>query len=199
LPSFWSALTHKRLAVPEPVELARLLGELLGVGLVRDQHHRLVDLPQPDRDVLVQRRNPLAHVHHEHDHRGGLERELNLPLHVGAQVVDVDDPDAARVHDFPRPAAVLDHGGHAVAGDAGGGVDDADPPPGEPVEQRRLADVRPADDRNNRKRHNRNSGRTPAARPGVSGTGAAPAALAGRVRQAITTACTRRPRRPWRR
>ena len=40
---------------------------------------------------------------------------------------------------------MLDERGDAVAGDAGGRIDDGDAPAGEPVEQRRFADVGPAD------------------------------------------------------
>ena len=72
---------------------------------------------------------------------------LDLPLDVGGEVVRVHDAHAAGVDELEEPSAGLDEGGDAVAGDAGGRIDDADAPAGEPVEQRRLADVRPADDR----------------------------------------------------
>ena len=63
------------------------------------------------------------------------------------QVGAVDDPDSARVDDVERAAFVLHDRRHAVARHARRRVDDRDPLAAQRVEQRRLADVRPADDR----------------------------------------------------
>src|SRR5262249_46670431 len=63
-------------------------------------------------------------------------------------------------------AAVGAHPGReAVAGDAGGRIDDGDAPAGEPVEQRRLADVGPADDRDHRYSHGQAPSRALATTP----------------------------------
>ena len=71
-------------------------------------------------------------------------------LDVLGEVVAVDHADAAGVDQLEEPGigvvADLDQGADPVAGHARHVVDDGDPASGEPVEQRRLADVRPADD-----------------------------------------------------
>ena len=122
----------------------------VGVGLVGDADDRLVERAQPLGDLLVERHDAVADVDDEEDDGGRVDGELDLPLDVGGEVVDVHDAHAAGVDQFEEAVAGLDDGGDAVAGDAGGRIDDGDAPAGEPVEQRRLADVRPADDRDDR-------------------------------------------------
>src|SRR5207237_1373547 len=75
---------------------------------------------------------------------------LDLPLHLVGEVVDVGEAHAAGVDQLEEPAVGLDQRGHPVARDAGGRVDDGDAPARQPVEQRRLADVGPAHDGNDR-------------------------------------------------
>ena len=62
------------------------------------------------------------------------------------EVVHVLDAHAAGVDQLEEAVADLDERGDAVARDAGRRIDDGDAPAGQPVEQRRLADIGPADD-----------------------------------------------------
>ena len=55
----------ERLAVAQPEELADLLGEFLGIGLVRDEDDRLLYRAEPIRDLLVERHDPFADIDDE--------------------------------------------------------------------------------------------------------------------------------------
>ena len=98
------------------------------------------------RQLLVERRQPLDGVGHEQDdvgvgkRGGGLVADLDRHRVVGEQIeaAGVDDREG---HPVPLRDGVL-----AVAGDPGLVVDDGLAPPHETVEERGLADVRPADD-----------------------------------------------------
>ena len=69
------------------------------------------------------------------------------------QVVAVLDADAAGIDQLEEPAVVLHQVRDAVARHAGLVIDDRNPPPGQPIEQARLAHVRAADDDNLRNGH----------------------------------------------
>ena len=69
---------------------------------------RLLDDSQSVRDILVERRDPVADIDEEHDDRGRLDRDLNLPFDIGREVVDIDDADAAGVDQFEEPVAGFD-------------------------------------------------------------------------------------------
>ena len=114
---------------------------------------RLGHVPQPPADLLVQRHQPGPDVHDEQDDVRLFDADGDLPFDLGRQVVGILDADAAGVDQLEIPALGLDERGNAVPGDPGGRVDDADPPPGQAVEQRRFADVRPADNGDERDSH----------------------------------------------
>ena len=71
-------------------------------------------------------------------------------IRVGPQAIDAN---AAGVGQFAKADVGLDQSRNTVARHAGGRVNDADQQSGEPVKDRRLADVRAADDGDERDRH----------------------------------------------
>ena len=136
-----------RVAEPEAVELERGIVPARVVDLVREQEDRLVRAAQDLRDLLVARRDPDLRVDDEEHEVGLLDRRARL---VGDRARDrrrVGDVDAAGV-DQPelRPGPLADEL-LAVARDAGRLVDDGGARARQAVDERRLADVRKADDR----------------------------------------------------
>ena len=128
------------------LERERLLARV--VDLVRDHEHRLLRLAQDLRDLLVARRDPDLRVDDE-EHEVGLRD--GLPRLVGDRARDrrlVGDVDAARVDQQEALRAPLADQLLAVARDARRRVHDGLPRLRQPVDERRLPDVREADDRN---------------------------------------------------
>src|SRR5262249_9202913 len=99
----------------------------------------------------------LAAIDDVQDDVGLVDGDLDLPLDVVAEVVGVDDADAAGIDELKVPVTGLQDGGDAVARDPGGGIDDGDAPAGQPVEQRGLPHVGPADDGDDGERHGETS------------------------------------------
>ena len=97
--------------------------------------------------MLVERRHAGARVDQEQT-RASAERDRRLGLRahppgeaVGRRLVEAGGVDRGEV-EVAEPRLAL----AAVAGHAGQVVDERQPPADQPVEQRRLADIRPADD-----------------------------------------------------
>ena len=141
---------RNRLASTELVEFSAPLVDLGIVGLVHHQDDRRLEVTQPLGDLLVQGHQLVADVHDEEDQAGLVHGRVDLPVDVLAQIVAVDHADAAGVDQLEEPrilvVADLRQRPDPVAGDPGQVIDDGDPPPRQPVEQRRLADVRSAHD-----------------------------------------------------
>ena len=71
---------------------------------------------------------------------------LALVFDFLGEIVDVVDAHSARVDQFEKTVVGLHQVRDAIAGDAGGGLDDRNPLAGQPVEQRALPHVGTADD-----------------------------------------------------
>ena len=141
-----------RVGLPQPqAPQGRGVGrEPVVVDLRGAQHHRPVGPAQHACDGLVGGRGPDGGVDDEHHRVGGAHRELGLGGDGSLQAGRVGLP-AAGV-DEGEPAAVPQRVvGDAVAGDAGDVLHDGLAAPDEPVDQRRLADVGPPDDRQRRR------------------------------------------------
>ena len=138
---------RERVAEAELVELDRLEVLARVVDLVREHDHRLLRGPQGDRQLLVARRDPVPGVDDEEDEVGLRDRRARLLRDLGAERVGGEVVDAARVDQEEVLAVPVREQLLAVAGDAGRLVHDRLPRLGQPVDQRRLADVREADDR----------------------------------------------------
>ncbi len=76
------------------------------------------------------------------------------------QLIDIIDPDPAGVDDFEVATGVFQHVAHSVAGHTGDFVDNRQSQSSQPIENTRLADIRPADNGNLGKRHGSNQGKT---------------------------------------
>ena len=143
-----------RLTEPEALERPHVGLAAFVVDLVDDDEHGLVRLVQHARDALVLLGEPDDAIDDEEHHVGVDERALGLPAHharerlgAGARVgrepaagVDDDEPTAV-----PLCVELL-----AIAGDTGLLLHDRVAPADEAVDQRGLADVRTADDRDDR-------------------------------------------------
>jgi hypothetical protein len=139
---------RERLAQAHPVELVDQLVALGVVDLVDREHDRLAGRAQPGRDLEVERREPERPVDDEDEEVGLADRALGLAVDAGADhVARRDRIEPAGVDHAQRAAEVVDVAVAAVAGQARRVVDERGPAADEPVEQRRLADVGPADER----------------------------------------------------
>src|SRR5690606_5169653 len=100
---------------------------------------------------LVQRVHPVLAVHQQEDHVRFLHRGERLladaPVH--GLVAAFDDPPG--IHDEEAPPAPLRVREVAIAGHTRAVVDDREPTTDHAVEEGRLADVRPPDDRDHGK------------------------------------------------
>ena len=166
---------------PEAVELGE--GGLRGarVRLVDQQEGRLAERAQGLPHLLVGRQQPLLAVHHQQEEIALLHRHHHLATEADRVVARHQ---SAGVHHLGVALAPEIHQARdAVAGHAGLVVDDRLPPPDQAVEQGRLADVRAADHRDDRRRAHRRRRPEPARRRvGASPRGRAAARGPGRRR-----------------
>ena len=126
------------------------------VDLVRDHEHGLLRLAEDLGDLLVARRDPDLGVDDEEDEVGLADRLACLDGDRPRDRRLVGDVDAAGVDQEEAPAVrPLDDELLAVARDARGLVDDRLPRAAQPVDERRLADVREADDRDRAEKRRR--------------------------------------------
>ena len=141
------------------VRLAQAQGPQVGgvrlargaVHLVGAQHHGLAGAAQQLHDALVGGGGADGGVDHEHHGVRQGDRDLGLLGHLGLDAGDVDLP-AARVHEHEPAAGPLGRVGHAVARHARLVLHDGLAAAEDPVDQGRLADVRPPDDGEHRQR-----------------------------------------------
>ena len=134
------------LAEAERRELVCELGPAGIVELVRDEQHRLACPAQDVGELGVARRQPCARVDDEEHEVGLLDRRPRLGDGAARDRRVVGDVDAARVHEQEALACPLAEELLAVAGHSRRLVDDRGAGRGQPVDERRLADVRVADD-----------------------------------------------------
>ena len=116
------------------------------LGLVGEQEDRLVGAAQRLREMPVGAGHAGARVDHEQDRVAIGERRLGLRAHAAGQRGRIALLQPGGVDDGEGEIAELRLALAAVAGDAGLIVDQRELAADQPVEQRRLADVRAADD-----------------------------------------------------
>ena len=119
------------------------------VAFVGRQHNRLAALLEHDRNVAVRSGQPRAHVAEEHDHVRRVDCDLRLQFHLRKDHVVGFRLDSARVDQNQFSAAPFGFAVNAVAGHAGRILHDGAPLADEFIEQRALADIRSADNRDN--------------------------------------------------
>ena len=103
-------------------------------------------LAQPGGEMAVCGRDAGAGVHHEHHQVCGCDGSLRTGAHAAEQRFGRAFLQPGGVDQAHHPAAQLRRGVLAVARDPGRVGDQGEPAAGQPVEQRALADVRPASD-----------------------------------------------------
>ncbi len=138
---------RNRVAEAEPVQVERERVLARVVDLVREHEHRPVRLAQDLRDLLVAGRDPRLRVDDEEDEVGLLDGLARLVRDRPRERCRIGDVDAAGVDEQEPFRVPLADELLAVARDAGCLVDDRRARAAEPVHERRLADVREADDR----------------------------------------------------
>ena len=118
------------------------------IALVDDEQFGLVDPPQAFGHFQVQGNDAALRVDHEQQQVGLLDGDADLVLDLLGEVVDVLDPQPARVDQLEIPIVFVEQILDAVARHAGRRIDDGDQSAGQPVEERALPDVRTTDDGN---------------------------------------------------
>ena len=137
-----------RLAEAEVEGLQRARGAGLALGFVGDEDDRLAGGAQHGGEMPVERRDAGARVDEEEADVGGPHRRLGLHPHAAGEALRRGLVEAGGVDGGEAEAAEPRVALAPVAGDARQVVDQRQPAADEPVEQRRLADIRPADDGN---------------------------------------------------
>jgi hypothetical protein len=140
--------------VPEPqlVELDRGVAAGQTIGFVRDQNRRFVGSPQHVGDFMVARVDATARVDHEHDNVGLADGDVGLLARVVGNLGERSGFDflivlqSAGVDQGELDSAPVRRAVDAVASRSRLVFDDGAPFADQAVEQRGLADVRPADD-----------------------------------------------------
>ena len=126
----------------EVVELVQLHGGVADiVALVDGQNDRLVAAAEHVGNVLVGSGQAVADIRYHDDAVGGVDGDLRLFPHVGQNALGGLRLDAAGVHQQELVAAPLAVGKDAVAGDAGGVLDDGQTLTAEFIEQGGFAHV----------------------------------------------------------
>ena len=164
------------------------------VDLVDDDDRRRPGAAQERRDACVLLGDADCHVDDEDDHVGLGDGSFRLPAHLLIEVAAAGEP-AARVDHPEMTARPLGDELLAVAGDARLRLDDGLPPTGDAVHERRLAHVRPADDRDHRKlpRHRRAAtSDAPSVGTTSTGRGRSATAMPSRKRSRDSTTSGRR-------
>ena len=143
-----------RLAQTEVVELIKLRRRITRlVALVDSQHEWLARAQQHGRNVLIGGSNAGAQVGDQNNDIRMRDRSLCLKAHELQNLVIVRRLNAAGVDDGEITTAPVAVSVQAVAGNARRILNDGKPLARQAVEQLRLADVRTADNRNNRLCH----------------------------------------------
>ncbi len=141
-------LGRDRHGIAEPqVERLDRGGEARALGLVGDQDHGLVRAAQPVGEMAVERHHAGARIDEEERHVGILERALGLRPHARRKLARRRVLEPGRVDHAEAQIAQAPVGLAPVARHARRVVDQRQAPSREPVEQSRLADIGPAEDR----------------------------------------------------
>ena len=136
-----------RLAEAKTEGLVNAVAPRAAFGLVGDDDDRLAGAAQTLRKMPIGRGEAGARVDHEQDRVAIHERGFRLRAHAPGERVRIALLETGGVDDGEGEIGESGLALAAVAGDARLIVDQRQPAPDQPVEQRRLADVRPADDR----------------------------------------------------
>jgi len=132
------------------MELGRLELALLVVGLVDRHDDRRRGASEQLGRLEVGRRHAGRRIDDEDDGVGLRDGQAGLFLDAQLDGVAGVDLEAAGVDDDEPPTVPLGVAVEAVAGRPRAVLDDGGPCPDDPVEERALADVRAADDRDDR-------------------------------------------------
>ena len=116
------------------------------LGLVGDEDDGLATAADPAGEFAVGRGYAGAGIEDEEHDIAVIHRHLGLRTHAGFEAVALDVVEAGRIEDAEAQVAKPRLAFAAVTGDAGLVIDEGDLAADEPVEQGRLADIRPPHD-----------------------------------------------------
>ena len=134
------------------MKLARIRFEARGVNLVCGDEHGLTRRAKQSHQLLVERRDARARVNDPKERDRFRDCELRLSEDVRGDDLGLVRDDAARVHEREASAQPLRLAVDSVARDAGLVADYRAALAHEPVEERRLPNVRPPHNRHERQR-----------------------------------------------
>ena len=134
------------LAHPEIGELKDLAVESVVIDLVDREDDLVLDRTQAVGDLAIEGQHAVTAVGQEDDPVGGGDGPADLLINIGFELGFVDDADAAGVDQVKAQVVAADFMKKPVAGHARSGIDDGDGLADQPIEQRALAHIGPADD-----------------------------------------------------
>ena len=137
----------QRLAETERGKLVGMVVEFGIVGLVGNEQHGHADAANAGGNLVVVRHQTTADIDDEQDDRGLAQACLDLGIDAGGEAVGIIEAHAAGVDEIDRPALQREPLHESIPRHARCRVLDRDPLLDEPVEEGRLADIRPANDR----------------------------------------------------
>ncbi len=123
------------------------------IGFIGNADYGHLDVPQSLVDFTVQRHHALAGIDDEEDHLGRIDSRIDLLFDLLREVVGILNTHSARIDQLDKPISELHEVRDAVARNSGGGIDDGQTLPCEPVKKARFAHVGPADDGDLRNSH----------------------------------------------
>ena len=139
---------QRRLIEAQREQLVRKVALVGRVGLVRGEDHAAPRFAEELGDVAVDRSQALAGVHQEDDDVGLVDGDSRLGLDGGPRrILCGIEVEPGRVDHRELAAAPFGDAIQAIPRQPGLSVDDRLSLADQPVEEGRLADVRPADDR----------------------------------------------------
>lgn len=136
---------RQRIAEAEAVGLAQSADPGAAFAFVGQQDHRAAPAAQPVGEMIVHRRDAGAAVDDEQHGSGFLHRRLGLQPHAAGDGLAIGIFQAGRIDGGEFEIAEMCGTLAAVAGDTGRVVDNGQPSSDQAIEQRRFADIRPAD------------------------------------------------------
>ena len=92
-----------RLAAAQLVKLGAAVVKLGNIGLIHHQDDRRLQIAKPLRHLQVQRHQLVADIDDEEDQVGLVHCRVDLALDILAQVIAVDDSDAAGIEKLDEP------------------------------------------------------------------------------------------------
>ena len=143
--------------ITEPRKFLRSDVVFIGIAFVGNQQNGFVCRPQTLADRLIQRCHAIAGIDHEQQQICFLNPKLNLLFNFIRKIVDIIDPNPARIDQLKIVVVFLKQVGHSIPSHARNVIDNRQSATDQPVKKAGLAHVWASDDRDLGKRHSNHS------------------------------------------